>query len=51
MGKGWDKAFKRILDRSEQEVKEFERSWDAVLQRLADEWNVIADARNEQGRG
>jgi hypothetical protein len=51
MGKGWNKAFKRILKRSEEEVKEFERSWDATLQRLADEWNRVADARDAQGRG
>jgi hypothetical protein len=51
MGKGWNKAFKRIVAQADRELKEFERSWDATLQRLADEWNKVADARDEQGRG
>lgn len=51
MGKGWNKAFKRIVAQADREVKEFERSWDTMLQRLADEWNKVADARDEQGRG
>ena len=50
MKKGWNKAFKRILAQADQELKEFERSWDATLQRLADEWNKVADARDKEGR-
>ena len=50
MKKGWNKAFKRIVAKADREVKEFERSWDATLQRLADEWNKVADARDKEGR-
>ena len=50
MGKGWNKAFKRILAQADRELKEFERSWDTTLQRLADEWNKVADARDKEGR-
>ena len=50
MKKGWNKAFKRILAQADRELKEFERSWDATLQRLADEWNKVADARDKEGR-
>jgi len=50
MKKGWNKAFKRILAQADQELKEFERSWDATLQKLADEWNKVADARDKEGR-
>ena len=50
MKKGWNKAFKRILAQADQELKEFERSWDATLQRLADEWNKVADVRDKEGR-
>ena len=50
MKKGWNKAFKRIVAKADREVKEFERSWDATLQRLADEWNKVSDARDKEGR-
>ena len=50
MKKGWNKAFKRIVAKADRKVKEFERSWDATLQRLADEWNKVADARDKEGR-
>jgi len=50
MKKGWNKAFKRIVAKADREVKEFERSWDTMLQRLADEWNKVADVRDKEGR-